>query len=880
MKGYVIKMKIEKLILRNFAAINNAMNTNEISIDFSESTNKICLLIGPNGSGKTTLLSLLNPFAGLGNLDVRDGLNLILEDKDGYKEIHISNNNDYYIIKHFYTPHKDKNHSVKSYIMKNGNELNINGNVTSFKEYIKEELGIETDYLKLIRIGSNVTSMIDLSETERKTFMSKLLDEIGIYLTYYKKVNSDLHQLKEMISHNVDKLNRLGIDNKKEIKKQILTLQMELKSEQNRYDEISGLISIYNHEIESIDDKETLKDRLSLSVKKLNKMNSILENKDSLESTNSKYYENKINELEKDIVKYQTQIDSSFILIQNHLTMLNQLQEQLKSYEVQYEKEQKRDKELQDMLEEHRKLSVKIAESEDNLSGFSPEYTKSEFDEFYVFIKNTQQSLDKTYEFGKAPIKKVMELIKDNKNVMQYVNAHIMNIDDSEDTHMLFLRSISKRFNFNSEKIFDNCSNDTCEARQLWSQVRNLLENNQLDDKKKDISFYKDMEYVYQNIRDVLLSFSGYKVMIDKLPLNIKDSFLTDNLYKSISNLERIYNEKEMNNLLSLITEYTDYINLKNNQNIIEKDIDMYSRISNTSYLIEQIENTKHQIEESQDQVSSLKKLISSLQEKIKSDKNTVETFIDLKETFELHDELETNVKKLMDDYNLYSKNKELINQSEIELQKIKISIESINQKIQKMITDLNQYCILKDELDNFNLRYDEMSLTKEALSSKKGMSLYYIKSYLGNTEEITNELLDIAYDGQIYIDNFKITPTEFTIPFYNRGKLIRDVKYASQGEISFLSIALSFGLASQALTKYNIMLLDEIDGPLDTKNREKFIKILENQIDRIGSEQNFLITHNDMFSSYPVDIIDLDFSNTEKEKKYELANYISIQRK
>jgi DNA repair exonuclease SbcCD ATPase subunit len=169
------------------------------------------------------------------------------------------------------------------------------------------------------------------------------------------------------------------------------------------------------------------------------------------------------------------------------------------------------------------------------------------------------------------------------------------------------------------------------------------------------------------------------------------------------------------------------------------------------------------------------------------------------------------------------------------------------------------------------------MTLVKEALSSKKGMSLYYIKNYLGNTEDITNELLDIAYNGQIYIDNFKITPTEFTIPFYNRGKLIKDVKYASQGEISFLSIALSFGLASQTLSKYNIMLLDEIDGPLDTTNREKFIKIMENQIERIGSEQSFLITHNDMFSSYPVDVLDLNFDN--QEKKYELANYIEIKR-
>ena len=142
-------MKIEKIILKNFAAIDNAMKCKEFSIDFSKAMNKVCLLIGPNGSGKTTILSLLHPFAGIGNLDVRDSLNLILDGENGYKEITISNGDDVYLIKHFYTPHKDKNHSVKSYISKNGNELNENGNVTSFKEYVRMELGVEPDHLKL-----------------------------------------------------------------------------------------------------------------------------------------------------------------------------------------------------------------------------------------------------------------------------------------------------------------------------------------------------------------------------------------------------------------------------------------------------------------------------------------------------------------------------------------------------------------------------------------------------------------------------------------------------------------------------------------------------------------------------------------------------------
>ena len=181
-------MKITKLILENFSNVDTAMNAKRIEIDFKDVKNKIILLIGPNGSGKTSLLSLLTPFATVGGLDIRNSSNLILEGKNGYKEIVIQNNNDEYIIKHFYTAKKPDGHSVKSYITKNGDELNPNGNVGSFKEYVKTELNVEIDYLKLIRLGSNVTSMIDLSETERKTFMNKLLSDADVFLTFFKNL--------------------------------------------------------------------------------------------------------------------------------------------------------------------------------------------------------------------------------------------------------------------------------------------------------------------------------------------------------------------------------------------------------------------------------------------------------------------------------------------------------------------------------------------------------------------------------------------------------------------------------------------------------------------------------------------------------------------
>ena len=57
-------------------------------------------------------------------------------------------------------------------------------------------------------------------------------------------------------------------------------------------------------------------------------------------------------------------------------------------------------------------------------------------------------------------------------------------------------------------------------------------------------------------------------------------------------------------------------------------------------------------------------------------------------------------------------------------------------------------------------------------------------------------------------------------------------------------------------MTKYDIICLDELDGPLDAKNREEFINILYKFINQVKCEQVFLITHNNMFDNEPVDLI------------------------
>lgn len=869
-------MKILNITLENFTAIKNALDTNKIFIDFSTTENKICILIGPNGSGKTSILSMMQPFADVGNLDVRSSTNLILSDKDGFKEITIERNGDVYIIQHYYTHHKDKNHSVKSYIKKNGVELNVNGNVSSFKEYVREELGIESDYLKLIRLGSNVTSLIELTPTERKNFMGKIMDDIGIFLEYYKSVNNKLRQLDEMISHSIDKEKKLGISDKDEYKKEIKDLEKEIEDLNKSFMDYNSKLAVYDNIIDSIEDLDNLRDNLASTTKVYNKMLGIINKKDLLENNDVTYYRDKINELTNQINSLKNTHNSNIILIQNSLSNLDNLNNQLEEYRIQLSKEMNSDKELNSIKNNLNNMRKRIREYEDILGDYKPNISKEELENFIIFLKNTQLILNRTYEFGKLPISKVLSLMKDNKNVVNYINSHIIDIDEKSNRETsLFISMISERFDIGKDDIHLDCDVTDCKARKLLYEIQNIIKNHNIDEKNKDESFYRDMNFVYNNINTIIPNFSNYKDIIDLLPPDIRDDFKTVNIFNNIEKLTYIYNEKKINDLLSIVTEYDNYINLLADYNREEKFLNKFGSISNSSYLNKVISDTENFIEEENSKIINWRNTNLTITEDIKTLSNDLDVCKDVKDTLERFDEVKSLYEKYNKDYNTYKENKSNKDTISIEINKLKYIIDNKSNLLQSKIINLEQYKLIRKDISSMNKIYDDMIFVKNALSSKQGMPLYFISNYLKNTEEITNELLDIAYDGKIYIDSFDITPTEFSIPFFNKGKRLNDVKYASQGELSFLSLAIAFALSRQVLTNYNIMLLDEIDGPLDLYNREKFIKVLENQIDRINAEQSFLITHNSMFSSYNVDIIDLSFKNDKEQ--YPLANFINI---
>ena len=108
-------MKATYLRLKNFVAIDATLHTKNLEIDFTKMNHSILLFIGTNGSCKTYILSQIHPFAYMGNVDVRHGIDMIIDGKDGEKEIHfVADDGTKYVIRHFYM-YRKSGRTIRSY---------------------------------------------------------------------------------------------------------------------------------------------------------------------------------------------------------------------------------------------------------------------------------------------------------------------------------------------------------------------------------------------------------------------------------------------------------------------------------------------------------------------------------------------------------------------------------------------------------------------------------------------------------------------------------------------------------------------------------------------------------------------------------------------
>lgn len=862
-------MKITRLYLKNFAHIYSGLGKYEIELDLSNSDKIINVIIGKMGSCKTVILGHLQPFHSFGTLDVRNQDNIILEGEDGIKIIEYKDRNDYYTITHNYIWNKNS-HSVKSYIEKNGNELNPNGNQSSFKTIIELEFGIEQSFLRLLRLGTNVSNVINMKSTERKAFIASLLRDAEIYQIFHKKLTDKMKVINAQTSVLSNKLHLIGVDKENELMQELEYDSESISDLSKEEDKIKTKIYEIKGSLKSILGDMDLNEYLSLY--------------DELERQREEL-ENEIHSLKIIIEKYNSYPPITEItkiiggLDQKQVTnseRINQLSEYHKEVTTELSKllDRKKinsnDDQLSSLKDIFKELTEKLESYKAELKFFKCDYNASFITRLIGDLNTINILIEEISQYNIELIKKIYNsdssIIRWSKGQIDMLNGKKINMQK---------RMNNIRFSENyvcTQTMFLPPFCPTKECPYYKTHPINILKesikdenseldlmNAQLDQIDAQIAIYQDYPIVYSKMTTLKELWKKSKPILQKLKALKSDSLL---LVLTNFQFRKWYDYDELTRCVELCEKREKFYELTEQLNEVKNEISMMELETDFS-LDEKITYLEKEIDNIVTEITELEISNKSILEQIKSNN---EIYMELSQLSIYENQLrerEDSYKKIIDELSKLKKHEDEIKDYQSILKSLEAKdieftykLKELAKKVESTKAVLNDIAYTKKEFEKVLQDKEYLKYIIDAVSSKEGIPLILVQMFTNNCKDIINELVSDVFGDIIEILDFKITETDFKIPYAVNGVKVEDIEKASQGQQTIISIALSFALIRDVLFKYNIMLLDEVDGPLYKHDRNKFISILFKQLQAINAEQVFLISHNNTFDGYPVNVI------------------------
>ena len=871
-------MKATYLRLKNFVAIDATLHMKKIEIDFTKMLHSILLFIGTNGSCKTYILSQIHPFAYMGNVDIRHGLDMIIDGKDGEKEIHFANGDDKYIIRHFYM-YRKSGRTIHSYIEKNGIELNTTGLVTSFNEIVKLEFGIDIGFLRVIRLGSNVNNLVSSKSTDRKDFAVKLLTEVDEYLHDYKEATQKSRSLNTELKLVVEKLKRFGDEEDAESRYtgELQMLEERLKRQHELKQNSVKEISLLQGKVESsIDGSITeLRDKIS----SLSQSKKDLESK--LFSLNSRFdatgitfimegslddlidtFTEELHESEKELASVSAQIEvlsKSLIELKNDVSDLeNQLQSM---------------KEITDI--DNIRKDLKSAEEFDSqyakyYTSFKSTCTKDDVLDDIALMQTIKDSIDSLKEFSRKAREMYYKAYSKKKDPYAYCTNQLVKLR----TELTFCNITKEHDEVQmtppaSCKDFDKCP---------FYKALEVKDFRSIQDIEKDIEIIQSALKICDGIHNIA-------VMLDRRKKSLPIKVSIENVILDLLNdTTSFYNFEEAEHMVTFLEKYDEWTRNKERIRQYTQDIRRYE-LQQESIDLSVSERRKSliiRVSDGEKELNKLRKKKKKLTDEIEFGKEKIDEAIRFRDyTLERNScqdklntldeetsQLEDKIKLLKEFDEQKWSHEQFIRDCDNMITELESSIFSVKVK-------LKEYRELRERKLVLETEYGKTGLVRSAVSSTEGIPLLYLNLHFSRARTLANSIISSVYGDAIRLEKIVINEKEFRIPYSKNGVEVEDVIFASQGEVSVISLALSFALMEEFSGRggYNILLLDEVDGPLDKGNKEKFLRVLESQMNRIGCEQVFMITHNQLFENYPVDVY------VTYDKDNQLDSYKEINR-
>ena len=895
-------IRITKLLLKNYAPFYESMGIKIFEFDRTKSSNKLVLILGANGAGKSFILTELSPEP-TEHINGRT-TNRYIENEEGRKELTymVSDENgldtDEYKCTIIYAA--DRRKTVCYFTRTNlltgeTEELNQNGNVSSYMDCCKKYLGYEKNYKNIGYLSGDVKNLVSMSFTERQQLISNWLPNTSEFLQAGKQAQKKLNQTKREIDNLLKDIAKIATGDVENLKKQEeeklivkkakldkikdglskANLMMSMLTRYNRLD-------LNNKKNQYILDVRAHNDRFNKNSEQIKKYNAYLKGEagriklakdiSDLEAKQEKLIESE-SSINDEIVRLTSQIESMNIS-ENTGTGNYDLVSVTESINKNKSDLDIVNNAIADTLKAHEDYGVfNEYKSEMKLAASATINALMNI----ALISNKISSMCGNYEFKQIFDSEVGKDIESQiatlKNTNELMNKQIVDLETSlreEEEHSVNFASLKPHIPSGCsehtcalikvllERAADNASSKISLTRQKIDEIKKNVSNNQAQIEEKQL--------VRQNLSNALFDMAQVtdilKTLDDKtfyLPSSIRDEINSPIAYNVLVKTSL---------LLDMVKNYDEYVScLERKQTLLQT----INNLSNISHILTLSEESKRVLQANIDrrkECSDKLKNVIIEKEKVSAEKESLfklsDQIIKLKEERDSlvneYCSLESRKESLLKE-NEYVYNATIITACVRKLRDLEMSLNKdvidIQNKIEGYKTQITSVEVLKNRKTILDDRRDLYELAYKIWSAEGYPSLL-INDFLEEVTECTNADLDESWGGMLNIQKPILDSTALKVPVVRGNKTLADVSECSKAERSTMDLALSFGILEVSLENslYSIIRLDECDGGMDQIRRQTFLEVLLNRMNKINCQNAFCVTHSNCFDGVEADVI------------------------
>ena len=901
-------MKFASIYLSNYIGIYNGMGLYDIHIDMTKCRNRITIIRGDNGSGKSTLSKAMSLFP--------DPNDAFIPGMPARKEIILVDGETFYKLVFIHgIKQNGERDTTKAYITKTFNgqavELNENGNVSSYKDILYAELGLDANFAALSQLSNDDRGLADKKPAERKRFVNSIISSLDTYNNIYKTLSKRSSNYKSMINAVVAKLNVLG--DEKTLADSLDALEAKINSWQDRKDRAIAALAQENSIVALLDpdgsiqnQNTTITAELNLAEKEFEKIKTIIE---GLISGNGikgsdlqKEYKSIVDKKNSLIIQNQISRNSIESLMRQKESEASELDQKIQrlatlqsghSYETLMDEIAVYKAELDEIKEElDSKVGVKDITSISKEEYILALETLKELSEYISSFKSATdftiiESIVSSYmKTGKIPDRFDIRADSDRYTAIDKDIEQLSTEFTAINSRMSLLDQLSLRPN---GCRFDDCefikdalqfskSNPKDRLDQIDAMIYSLrAEQEALNKSSKEREEYND---AVNRFTMIVREIDKNGAILSKMPNGemFKDKALFfERLISgySFEYMTQIYGYINLANLFDVYKQtasiYNDFIaELKVYESKAEMIDSITTDIDNInkaiSGILDKIEPMQQEVLEKEMQIAQLQEL-EGVYEAIFAQLDKQKPFAD--KITECRSKLLENSRKMNDIRAALAR----ANTAKEEINQCTYNMDPLMKERDKVLHSVQMMRDYIKERDELQANYDFIETIKYYSSPTTGIQLVFMELYMGKIIALANELLGLLFNGQFVIQPFVINESEFRIPCLGSGYLNDDISSMSSSQIGMISMILSFALLHHSSTKYNIIKLDEIDGPLDYNNRLFFMDVLNSIMDIMQTEQCIMISHNSELQVDNSDVILL--KHDENNMDYQRGNVI-----